>query len=105
MAPSKPYMTDEWEATDQRLWLKVLNVARGEKRQMTRVGPKGPRTINAPNKGRGFRRWPSPRALAWAVKQYNGYGGQWKPRKEDSKKNAAHLLIERFFGGHYVASH
>ena len=99
MAPSKPYMTDEWEATDRRLWLRVLDVARGRKREMTRVGPKGPRTIHAPNKGRGFRHWPNPKAMAWAVKQYNGYGGQWEPRGED--KTAAHRVVERFTGIQY----
>jgi len=81
-APSKPYMTDEWEPTDPRLWLRVLNIAKGRRRQMTRVGPKGPRTIHAPNKGRGFRHWPNQKAVAWAVKQYNGYGGRWKGRDE-----------------------
>lgn len=99
MAPSKPHMTDEWEATDRRLWLRVLDVARGRKREMTRVGPKGPRTIHAPNKGRGFRHWPNPKAMAWAVKQYNGYGGQWEPRGKD--KTAAHRVVELYTGVQY----
>jgi hypothetical protein len=61
-------------------------VAKGRKREMTRVGPNGPRTIHAPNKGRGFRHWPNPKATAWAVKQYNGYGGRWKGRDEDGQE-------------------
>lgn len=85
-APSKPYMTDQWEPTDDHLWQKVLNVARGRKRQMTRVGPKGPRTIHAPNHGRGFRHWPNQKAVAWAVKQYKGYGGKWKGRNEEGEE-------------------
>jgi hypothetical protein len=85
-APSKPYMTDEWKPSDERLWLKVLMVAKGRKREMTRVGPNGPRTIHAPNHGRGFRHWPNPKAVAWAVKQYNGYGGRWKGRDEEGQE-------------------
>jgi hypothetical protein len=83
-APSKPYLTDEWEPTDPRLWIRVLNVAKGRKRQMTRVGPDGSRTIHAPHNGRGFRHWPNPKAIAWAVKQYNGYGGRWKGKGEEA---------------------
>src|SRR6185369_1223979 len=85
-APSKPYMTDQWEPTDARLWQKVLMVAKGRRRQMTRVGPNGPRTIHAPNHGRGFRHWPNQKAVAWAVKQYNGYGGKWKGQNENGEE-------------------
>lgn len=85
-APSKPYLTDEWKPTDEPLWLKVLMVAKGRKREMTRVGPNGPRTIHAPNHGHGFRHWPNPKATAWAVKQYNGYGGRWKGKDEDGQE-------------------
>lgn len=85
-APSKPYLTDDWVPTDERLWLRVLNVAKGRRRQMTRVGPNGPRTIHAPHHGRGFRHWPNPKAVAWAVKQYNGFGGRWKGRDEQEVK-------------------
>jgi hypothetical protein len=42
----------------------------------------GGRTIHAPNRGIGFRHWPNPRGIAWAVKQYKGFGGKWRPRKE-----------------------
>lgn len=88
-APSKPYLTDDWTPTDPRLWEKVLMVAKGRRRQMTRVGPNGPRTIHAPHHGRGFRHWPNPKAVAWAVKQYNGYGGKWKGRDEDEAVTAS----------------
>lgn len=87
-APSKPYLTDEWVPTDERLWTKVLMVARGQKREFTRVGPNGPRTIHAPHHGRGFRHWPNPKAIAWAVKQYNGFGGKWKGRDEEEAVTA-----------------
>lgn len=92
-APSKPFLTDEWDPTDERLWLRVLQVAKGRKREMTRVGPDGPRTIHAPNKGRGFRHWPNPKAIAWAVKQYNGYGGRWKGQGEESTKAASEAPV------------
>lgn len=78
--PSKPYQTDEYGATDEHLWEKVLEVARGDRRQFTR----GDRTIHAPHKGRGFRHWPSPKATAWAVKQYNGFNGGWKHKKKEA---------------------
>ncbi len=98
-APSKPDPTDEWEPTDERLWLRVLMVAKGQKREMTRVGPNGPRTIHAPNKGLGFRHWPNPKATAWAVKQYNGYGGRWKGRDEKGNdvttKSASYNLLQQ----------
>lgn len=84
-APSKPGLEDKWNPTDARLWFRVLQVAKGRKREMTRVGPDGPRTIHAPNKGRGFRHWPNPKAIAWAVKQYKGFGGRWKGKGEDKK--------------------
>lgn len=85
-APSKPYLTDSYEPTNPTLWEKVLMVARGDLREMTRVGPKGPRTIHAPNHGLGYRHWPNMRAVAWAVKQYNGYGGRWKSKETDESK-------------------
>ena len=91
-APSKPYLTDEWVPTDPRLWTKVLMVAKGRRREMTRVGPDGPRTIHAPNNGRGFRHWPNQRAVAWAVKQYNGYGGRWKGKDEATVMASQNLV-------------
>lgn len=72
--PSKPYLTDDHQPTDPSLWEKVLEVARGRRREFTR----NERTIHAPNEGRGFRHWPNPKAVAWAVKQYNGFNGGWK---------------------------
>lgn len=82
-APSTPNPEDEWAPTNPTLWEKVLEVARGDKSQFS----KGERTIHAPNNGRGFN-WPSPNGTAWAVKQYNGFGGAWK-------KNASDVVAER----------
>lgn len=88
-APSKPHLTDSYDPTNPTLWDKVLMVARGDLREMTRVGPNGPRTIHAPNHGLGYRHWPNPRAVAWAVKQYNGYGGRWKSPEKETVVTAA----------------
>lgn len=83
-APSKPALRDDWAPTNERLWLAVLAVAKGKKRQMSRMSPGGElRTIHAPNKGRGFRHWPNEKAVAWAVKQYNGFGGRWRERGKE----------------------
>lgn len=73
-APSKPGLSDEWKPTNQRLWDLVLEVASGKRRYLTF----GDRTINAPNRGHGFRHWPNPRGVAWAVKQYKGFNGTWE---------------------------
>lgn len=83
-APSKPAPTDTWDPTNEKLWLAVLQVAKGKKRQMSKVAPGGDlRTIHAPNKGRGFRHWPNPKAIAWAVKQYKGFGGRWREKGKE----------------------
>jgi hypothetical protein len=87
-APEKPYLTDTWKPIDENLWGIVLEVAKGKRREFTRVGPKGPRTIHAPNHGLGFRHWPSPKATAWAIKQYKGFGGGWKDRHD--KEGTSH---------------
>lgn len=76
-APSEPYLTDEYQPTNANLWQNVLEVARGDRREL-RIGD---RTINSPNAGRGFYPWPHPNGIAWAVKQYNGFNGGWS-RKE-----------------------
>lgn len=65
-----------------------MEVARGDRREFSQ----GETTIHAPNEGRGFRVWPSPRATAWAVKQYNNFGGGWK----GASKTAAMLPAKWF---------
>lgn len=77
IAPTQPYLTDEYRPTNEHLWKSVLEVAKGERRDFSL----GDRTINAPNEGRGFYPWPHPNGIAWAVKQYNGFNGGWS-RKE-----------------------
>lgn len=75
-APSKPYMTDRYEPTNETLWAAVLDVARGKKQEMTL----GDRTIHAPNNGKGYNPWPSPMGSAWAVKQFKGFGGAFRKK-------------------------
>jgi hypothetical protein len=88
-APSEPYPTDEYRATDRRLWKACLDVASGERREFTESG----RTIHSPNDGRGYRNMPAnPNGIAWAVKQYNGFGGAWKPHRE-ALEHLAQLVI------------
>jgi len=91
-APSKPYLTDQYDAVDRNLWEKVMQVAKGERRYFTRVGPNGERTINAPNNGQGFRKWPSQKAVAWAIKQYKGFGGQWRGDKEAAEETLVRAI-------------
>lgn len=92
--PAKPYQTDEYGATNEHLWEKVLQVARGDRRQFSY----GDRTIHAPNHGRGFRHWPSPKATAWAVKQYNGFNGGWKKKDLEQREAGLKLLQQAGLG-------
>lgn len=79
--PSYPYLTDEYEPTDKNLWELVLEVASGKRLQFQR----GDRIIHSPNGTRGYRNMPhNPKGIAWAVKQYKGFGGNWRGRKEAS---------------------
>lgn len=79
-APSYPAPEDDkYDPTNPSLWKDVLDIASGKRREMTI----GDRTIHSPNEGRGYRNMPSnPYGIAWAVKQYNGFGGSWRGHKE-----------------------
>ena len=75
----------------------MLEVAGGRKQEL-RIGD---RTIHSPNKGRGYRNMPqNPKGIAWAVKQYNGFGGNWRGQKESSQlpkeKNMVRRLVRRY---------
>lgn len=75
-----PLPQDKYIPTNEHLWQSVLDLAQGKRKEL-RVGDK---TYHAPNDGAGWRSWPSPNGVAWAVKQYNGLGGGWKLPKESS---------------------
>ena len=62
----------------------VLDVAEGSRLELRQ----GDRTIHAPNEGQGYRNMPAnPKGIAWAIKQYNGFGGNWRP------KSASHSIL------------
>jgi hypothetical protein len=95
-APSFPHLTDEYEPTNTALWEKVLEVARGDKEELTI----GNRTIHKPDE---FS-WPSPPGSAWAVKQYKGFGGNWRRKsaaQQDFQRHALRILL----AGGLVTSH
>lgn len=75
-----PLPQDNHEPTNKWLWEQVLDLARGERRVLRYMD----KEINAPNNGRGWKHWPAPKGIAWAVKQYNNLGGGWKNKKEGS---------------------
>jgi hypothetical protein len=81
--PSLPGLVDKYEPTDENLWKLVLEVASGKRLKYERSG----REINAPNGTRGYDNMPhNPNGIAWAVKQYKGFGGNFKNRKEAADK-------------------
>lgn len=70
--PSFPHLTDENRPTKPELWRSVLDVASGDRIELTICD----RTIHSPNRGRGYRNMPNnPYGIAWAIKQYKGFGG------------------------------
>jgi hypothetical protein len=83
-APSKPLPTDKWEPTNTWLWKVMLELATGRRKRFDN----GQSVIHAPRKGLGFRKWPSGKATAWCVKQYNHLGGNWRPKKGETGKEA-----------------
>ncbi len=94
--PSYPHPTDEHAATNENLWQRVLEVASGRLREFTQ----GDRTIHAPNDGRGFRKMPNnPNGIAWAVKQYNGFGGAWRNQKAEKVAASSPVLEVLASGG------
>lgn len=88
--PSFPDLTDTQEPTKLDLWEKCLDVASGKRRQL-RIGD---REIHAPNNGRGYRNMPhNPKGIAWAIKQYKGFGGAWRPKRASLAERVAHRYL------------
>lgn len=87
--PSFPNLVDEYQPTNERLWKDVLDVASGGRRDLTILD----RTINSPNDGRGYRGMPSnPKGIAWAIKQYKGFGGGFKKRTSSEEGTVVRTL-------------
>lgn len=76
-----PLPQDKYLPSNEWLWEQCLDLARG-KRKVLRYQDK---EIHGPRNGHGWRHWPAPRGVAWAVKQYNNLGGTWKDKKEEKK--------------------
>lgn len=60
--------------TQPDLWKRVLRVTQGLQKTLTHNGI----TIEAPNDGKGFIKYPSAYSNAWASKMYKKLGGKWK---------------------------
>ena len=65
---------------DQKLWDKVIALTKGERKSLS-VGGK---TVNAPNDGSGFTKYPSAYANGWASKTYKDLGGTWSKKADDN---------------------
>ena len=66
----------ENEPTDPGLWAKVVSLAKGETKSLSHNGE----TVNGPNEGKGFQKYPSAYANGWASKVYGDLGGGWKKK-------------------------
>jgi hypothetical protein len=64
----------ENEPTNPGLWEKVQKLTKGEVKSLTHGG----KTIEGPNDGKGFDKFPSAYANGWASKVYKDLGGGWK---------------------------
>lgn len=62
------------EPTNPKLWAKMIQMAKGDLKSVT----EGDTTINAPNDGDGFEKYPSAYANGWALAMYDKLGGGWK---------------------------
>lgn len=60
--------------TKPELWDKMIQMAKGKLNSVTEGG----KTIKAPRKGKGFKRYPSAYANGWALAMYDKLGGGWK---------------------------
>ena len=60
--------------TKPELWDKVIEMAKGDRKSVSEGGV----TVNAPNDGDGFEKYPTAYANGWASKVYGDLGGEWK---------------------------
>jgi hypothetical protein len=72
-----PLPQDNHEPTNEWLWEQCLKLVRGERRELRYQD----KEIEGPNHGHGWKHWPAPKGVAWAVKQYNNLGGGWRDKK------------------------
>ena len=67
--------------TNQELWDKVIKLTKGELDELSHNG----KTVQSPNEGKGFTKYPSAYANGWAAKVYKDMGGKWKKESSDYK--------------------
>lgn len=72
-----PLPQDDHFPTNKWLWEQCIDLAKGERRTLRYQD----KEIEGPHHGRGWRHWPAPKGIAWAVKQYNNLGGGWKSKE------------------------
>jgi hypothetical protein len=81
---------------DPKLWEQVIEVTKGERKSLTR----GDVTYEAPNEGKGFKKFPSAYANGFAVQRYEELGGTWrtaaKPGPDPDKGDG----LNTWFSGH-----
>lgn len=65
---------DKPKPTKPKLWDKMIQMAKGELGSVSEGG----KTVNAPNDGKGFNKYPSAYANGWALAKYKELGGGWK---------------------------
>ena len=81
----------ENEPTNPGLWEKVISLAKGELKSLSVNG----QTVNGPNNGAGFQKYPTAYANGWASKVYGDLGGGWKKKKKKEKK--AHPTFDKTY--------
>ena len=67
--------------TNQELWDKVIKLTKGELKELSHNG----KTVQSPNEGKGFTKYPSAYANGWAAKTYKDMGGKWKKESSEYK--------------------
>lgn len=67
--------------TNNSLWQKALNLAKGTKNGGSASVRYDGETYDAPNDGKGFDIYPSAYANSYAAKMYKKWGGKWKKNK------------------------
>lgn len=67
---------------NEKLWEKVQKLTKGEIKTLTHNG----KTVNGPNDGTGFTKFPSAYANGFASKVYKDLGGTWSKKKKAGKQ-------------------
>ena len=68
--------------TNPALWDKVISLTKGDTKSISHNGE----TVEGPNNGTGFQKYPTAYANGWASKVYGDLGGEWKVEEEEESK-------------------